>query len=96
MGDGIGDFAFWLAVGLLSLGMTLGPIGRALGRWIESKARFGPAPEWEDRLAEVEAMERRLGEVEERLDFAERMLAQQHARAIEPVDTPPEEIPAAR
>ena len=78
MGDGIGDFAFWLAIGLFSLVVSFGPIGRAVGRWIESKSRpSGLPPEWEDRPAEMEGLERRLAEAEERPDVAERLLAQQ-------------------
>ena len=97
MGDGIGDFAFWLAVGFFSLGVSFGPIGRAVGRWIESKSRpQGLSPEWEDRLAEMDGLDRRLAEVEERLDFAERLLAQQRTQVLDDADTPPEQLPAAR
>ncbi len=79
MGDGIGDFAFWLAVGFAALGIFFGPVGKALGRWIESAAhrQDGGSPEVEQRLQEFERMGQRIGELEERLDFTERMLAQQ-------------------
>ena len=97
MGDGVGDLAFWLAMGGFALGLTLGPIGNALGRWIESKSRpHGLPPESDDRLAQLEGLERRIAETEERLDFAERLLAQQRTRELEDVDTPPEELPTVR
>jgi hypothetical protein len=67
-----------------------GPMGKALAEWIRgwSKtdeqwlavqaakhgAALGPA---ESVLAEVDELKRRLSEVEERLDFAERLLARE-------------------
>lgn len=80
MGDGIGDFVFWLAIGFAALGLTFGPVGRGLGRWIESRSSAGRAePDEADgaRQADVNALTARLAELEERLDFTERMLAQQ-------------------
>jgi hypothetical protein len=69
-----------------------GPIGKALARWIESwgatesaalDARAGGDPrrldEIEHRLGELEAREARLAELEERLDFAERLLTRETA-----------------
>ena len=59
-------------VGLLILG--LGPIGRALGRRIDGRS----APQLAERgqqEAELEVLRDRVGELEERLDFAERLLA---------------------
>lgn len=72
MGDGIGDFAFWLAIGGASLGLFMGPIGRAVGRWIE---RWGPHREAGGEAVRILAG--RVAELEERLDFTERMLARQ-------------------
>ena len=93
MGDGIGDFAFGLSIGAIGLGLLLGPVGRALGNWIESKIGAGRrslSPEVEARLAEVDAMEHRVLEMEERLEFTERCLAQLRLPAPADVDTPPE------
>jgi hypothetical protein len=77
----IGQFAMFLAVGLGFLGFFFSPIGGALGRWIESKSRKGGDPErfqeLEARVVELEANCERMAEIEERLDFAERLLAQQ-------------------
>jgi transposase-like protein len=100
MGDGIGDFAFWLAVGAGSAGLLFGPIGRALGDWIQAHSRrLAPEPDDEAARAEdaarLEALESRLVELEERLDFTERVLAQSRQAQIEEADTPPEALPAA-
>ncbi|MDZ4862637.1 MAG: hypothetical protein SGJ01_04250 [Gemmatimonadota bacterium] len=100
MGDGIGDFAFWLAVGLGSLGLFTGPIGKAIAHWITGYERMlgPPADERLDRAedgARFAALESRLGELEERLDFTERVLGQQRQALIDDVDTPPEALPAA-
>jgi hypothetical protein len=48
-----------------------GPLGRALAERLSGRA----APESDQLSAEVEALRHRLSEVEERLDFAERLLA---------------------
>lgn len=97
MGDGIGDFAFGLSIGAIGLGLLLGPVGRAIGNWIESKigpGRRNLSPEVEARLAEVDAMEHRVLEMEERLEFTERCLAQMRLPAPADVDTPPEPVDA--
>jgi hypothetical protein len=86
----LGEFAMWLAVGFGFLGFWFGPIAKAIGRWIESKTGGGISKqrvqELEARLAELEQVAlrtpaqgvpvERLAELEERLDFAERLLAQ--------------------
>lgn len=57
--------------------VALGPIGRALARRIEGREPGGTdLAGLESRLAELEQQARRTAELEERLDFAERMLAQ--------------------
>lgn len=56
--------------------VALGPIGRALARRIEGRhAAGGDLGELRERLEELEGQVTRLHELEERLDFAERMLA---------------------
>ena len=100
MGNGAGDFAFWLAVGLGSLGLFFGPIGGALGKWIESHGKLVASaadddPERAEDRAAVEALEGRMAELEERLDFTERVLAQHRQAALDDVDTPPGALPAA-
>ncbi|MGH7702645.1 MAG: hypothetical protein ACREMO_06100 [Gemmatimonadales bacterium] len=63
---------------LLSLAI---PLGRAWARRLESGSRPGES----DAAAEVEALTARVGELEERMDFAERLLA----REREPERLPP-------
>lgn len=73
-----------------------GPIGKALGQWIASwgspehkalEAKWadvaaGRAPaEVTDLQADVEELQRQLADVQERLDFAERVLARRDDRA---------------
>ena len=74
-----GEFASMLALGAGLLGATLGPIGQAWGRRIEAKiAGSGPqSEELSQRVADLEACAQRVAELEERVDFAERMLTQQ-------------------
>jgi hypothetical protein len=96
MGDGIGDFAFGLSIGAIGLGLLIGPVGRAIASWIESKigpGRRDPSPELQVRLSDPEAMAHRVQELEERLDFTERVLASGKSPTGEGADTPPE--PAA-
>ena len=80
----LGQFALGIAFGLAALGFFFGPIGKALGARISGgKARRPGAglttgemaaerlSALEDRIAELE-LER--GQLEERLEFAERLL----------------------
>jgi nucleoside-diphosphate-sugar epimerase len=55
-----------------------GPIGRALARRLEGHAGVvdDRLVEMERRLRDLEAREQRVAELEDRLDFAERLLAQ--------------------
>jgi hypothetical protein len=77
---GAGELAMFLAIGAAAVGLLFGPIGSAIAR------RLGGRPEPGDAHAEIEEMRarvtdevddlrNRLAEVEERLDFAERLLA---------------------
>ena len=64
---------------LAAAALILGPIARALGRSIEARTgrRFGTAADLErlqERVSELETITPRLAELEERLDFAERVL----------------------
>lgn len=97
MGNGIGDLAFWLAVGLVGLGFTVGPIGQAVGPWIDARARrnIPLAPDLEGRVADLEQATHRMLELEQRLDFAERLLVRGRGEAGG-IDTPPEPVDAGR
>ncbi|MBK8005590.1 MAG: hypothetical protein IPK12_17125 [Gemmatimonadetes bacterium] len=78
----------------------LRPLVRAWARRIEggvAGAGTGELEELRARVQELEARELRLVELEERLDFTERLLARQDRRALpDEADTPPEALPAAR
>jgi|SRR6266550_2652143 len=85
----VAPFAFVL--GLVVVAGTAivlrGPIGHALAEWIRGwsrtdeqwlavqAAKHGVVPDSPQVAAEVEALRQRLAELEERLDFTERMLA---------------------
>jgi predicted hydrocarbon binding protein len=76
----IAMFSLISAVGL-SLAIILGTVGRALGRRIEGRTAADPKQiaMLEDLVARVEDMtelRREVGELQERVDFAERLLAQ--------------------
>jgi len=61
-----------------------GPLGKALARRIEGPAASIPRAEVDElrsRLDEVEQQLGRVHELEERLDFTERLLAQQREQA---------------
>jgi hypothetical protein len=59
-----------------------GPFGRALADRIAGRARPGTEDQDVQQLrGEVDDLRHQLGEVQERLDFAERLLARQDERA---------------
>ena len=80
--DAAAWFGFMFAALFVGGGVLVlrGPVGRALARKIEGRSGV---PEdlsaIEDRLADVDALRQRVGELEERVDFAERLLAQARA-----------------
>lgn len=58
-----------------------GPLGRAIGERIAGRSVEGADPSESEALHhEVEELRYRLSELEERLDFTDRLLAQGHAR----------------
>lgn len=68
---GPGDVLGLLVVAF-ALTKILGPVGAAIGDRIRGRREVAPDPRLE---GEVEELRLRLAEVEERLDFAERLLA---------------------
>ncbi len=79
----------WMA-GLAATAVTLrGPVGRAIAARIggegDSESRGELQAVADHTYAELDDLRGRLLEVEERLDFAERMLAQRSADSIDPV-----------
>ena len=81
-------------LGLLGLGALLfqGPVGKAIAAMLEGTGTAGDAnlnarlADAEDRLQELSLEAQRMIDLEDRLDFAERLLASQQTPAI----TPPE------
>lgn len=71
------DFAVpAMIAGVVGTIITLrGPVGKALARYIEGAAAAGPSQLQEENAAELDDMRARLVELEERVDFAERLLA---------------------
>ena len=69
------------ACGLTALGVLRGPVGQALARKIDrQEIGAGSAEELDQlhaRLEQLEAGQSRFAELEERLDFTERLLTQQ-------------------
>lgn len=74
----LGEFAMFLALGAGLAALFLGPIGRAVARRLEGRPR--PSEDFiadlEARVGELEGLQQRTAELEERLAFAERLLAQ--------------------
>jgi hypothetical protein len=59
--------------------LSLSPVGRALADRIRSKG--APPAVDSELLAEVDALRQELSELQERVDFTERLLARQQERA---------------
>ena len=62
-------------VGAIASAIALGPLGRAIANRIEGNPAQEVLPE--QMAAELDELRGRLGELEERMDFSERLLAQQ-------------------
>jgi hypothetical protein len=76
---------------LLALTIILWPVARALGRRLEGKGGGDAAlraeiEQLQHRLGEVDHLQQRVAELEERIDFTERMLARTQAPAALPGD----------
>lgn len=65
----------WLAVSVAGYLTMRGPLGEAIASRL--KGGSAPAELSEDALAELDDLRTRLGELEERQDFSERLLARQ-------------------
>jgi hypothetical protein len=78
--SGAGEVAMFLAIGMASLGLFFGPLGSALAHRLGGRAAAEDREEMEELgtrvSAEIDDVRRRLAEIEERLDFAERLLTQ--------------------
>ena len=88
MGDGVGDLAFWIMVAVATWGFwgAVTPVFKAFARRIEGDGGDERLAALEARLhaiedraltsGEVDNQFLRLAELEERVDFAERLLTQ--------------------
>ena len=86
MGDSIGSFGFWIAIGLINMAFW-GAMTPSIKAWADRiRGSVAPPADIEARLTALEATRpvtgetdlvyQRMAELEERLDFAERLLAQ--------------------
>ncbi|MBA2292346.1 MAG: hypothetical protein H0W15_07820 [Gemmatimonadales bacterium] len=96
MGDGVGDFAFWIAIGVgqVAFWAAMTPLIKAFARRIEGRggsddvhivALEARLTDIENRAltsGEVDNQFIRLAELEERVDFAERLLTQAKPGAL--------------
>ncbi|HSB54211.1 MAG TPA: hypothetical protein VLD58_07630 [Gemmatimonadales bacterium] len=78
----IENLATIVAITALLGAVALGPIGRAIARRIEGRLHGGPDQEVDRYLLELEQTRQRLLELEERMEFTERLLARGDAREI--------------
>ena len=83
----LGEFAMFLSIGLASLGIFFGPVAGAVARRIAARGPTGadPRPEIDElraRVQELEQNQARVLELEERVDFAERLLAQREPERL--------------
>lgn len=82
----VGGLGIWWLYDVVTLaaGDFRDAAGRPLRRWQweddPADAGAGPRGRWEDVAAQVDRLEREVGELAERLDFAERLLAQHRER----------------
>ena len=79
-GDAPGVIVVIVIAALIAATIILRPIMRALAHRLESKggdpSLRGEVASMRDRLAEIDALQARIAEMEDRLDFTERLLAQ--------------------
>jgi hypothetical protein len=87
-----GEIAMFLAIGAAAVGLFFGPIGAALAHRLSGRPSPAEARAEIEGLnarvaTEVDELRHRLAEVEERLDFAERLLTH---------DAPANQLPGER
>jgi hypothetical protein len=89
MGE-LGFFALFASVGAMVVALFVGPMGQAIARRIagDKKDRAGGVSTGEMAAERVALLEGRIQELEERLDFAERVLLKGGESEPAPEDTP--------
>jgi hypothetical protein len=68
-------FAF-LSISTAAALILRGPLGRGIGEWLAGRKRVDER-EMQDLRGEVDELRHQLADVQERLDFAERLLARE-------------------
>jgi hypothetical protein len=99
--DSVGAFALFLALGGTMVALLLGPVGQALAKRLGGKAGAGPKDglstgemaaerlaDMEARLHELDGVAAHVAELEQRLEFAERLLTQHEPKPALPGDRP--------
>ena len=81
--EGVLAIIFIFGGGSLFL-LALSPVGRALADRIRHGAHVGPAEPDPGVLAELEQLRSDVSDLQERVDFAERLLAQKQDGALPP------------
>jgi tetrahydromethanopterin S-methyltransferase subunit G len=74
----VGEYGWAIGVGIIIVAISLGRTLRVVGRALGDRVPRGPAPSSPvdpELRADVDEMRQRLAELEERVDFAERLLA---------------------
>ncbi|MEO8451968.1 MAG: hypothetical protein ABI647_19410 [Gemmatimonadota bacterium] len=97
--DSAGAFALFLAVGGTMVALLLGPVGQAVAKRLAGKAGSDPKSglttgemaaerlaDMESRLIELDGIAAHVAELEQRLEFAERLLTQHEAKPALPGD----------
>jgi len=83
-------FAMLIAGGVFAA-LMFGPVGKAIGRMLESDTQIDDhltmrVEDLEARIAELSMEQSRVGELEDRLEFAERLLAQPQGEPVREVN----------
>lgn len=78
-----------LVGGVVFSAIMFGPVGRALGKMLEGDAPVDDqiamrVEDLEARIAELTMEQSRVGELEDRLDFTERMISQRDRESLPP------------
>jgi hypothetical protein len=92
--DWVGLVAVVMVFGTGMLGVVaFSPIGRAISNAIQKKSGVGMSPDVRDAVDELadrfEALQRQVGELAERQDFAERLLAKAREKGALPAPKDP-------
>ena len=76
---GAAAIPIWGFAGVFAVFAVRGPIGQALARRLDARQANEPVEVPPELYAELDELRARLGELEERADFAERLLSQRDA-----------------